>query len=428
MDPMIAPGSPYTVTVFCLDVWPEVTSERHPVMVLKSSDTSLFARPSNGGALTLTFILRLHSSNPSGPERLDLGDTDTSTSTHPSRTLQTSETFMSPGYPSVHFTVLPIHILHGPTRLRDMSGGQVVALIYGTVDGLPMSPALEPMSFDELSELYRVEMKSSAITQVRKDLFRAMANLLTTLRLEYDRQMALDPESVMCEGADQRRKKAERLAKDIVHIRTQKICQMAIRGAMGGRNALEVLTDEEKDYYEKVLDLSKRHMSEVDVLRGRRKTVATHIDEVPEPVRAEPEPVKEGPAPPADEVPFDDSPDDFQDEPIPDEFDGFPEEPFDDVPPAPEEPAPAVAVKPETAPSEPEVSEEPPVEAPAEHPAQVDGDELEPILIRVMEDLPEFVGPDRDYKLLKEDLVMLPRVLAEVLINSEKAMAIRPTP
>ena len=425
---MIAPGSPYTVTVFCLDVWPEVTSERHPVMVLKSSDTSLFARPSNGGALTLTFILRLHSSNPSGPERLDLGDTDTSTSTHPSRTLQTSETFMSPGYPSVHFTVLPIHIRHGPTRPRDMSGGQVVALIYGTVDGLPMSPALEPMSFDELSELYRVEMKSSAITQVRKDLFRAMANLLTTLRLEYDRQMALDPESVMCEGADQRRKKAERLAKDIVHIRTQKICQMAIRGAMGGRNALEVLTDEEKDYYEKVLDLSKRHMSEVDVLRGKRKTVATHIDEVPEPVRAEPEPVKEAPAPPADEVPFDDSPDDFQDEPIPDEFDGFPEEPFDDVPPAPAEPAPAVAVKPETVPSEPEVSEEPPVEAPAEHPTQVDGDELEPILIRVMEDLPEFVGPDRDYKLLKEDLVMLPRVLAEVLINSEKAMAIRPTP
>ena len=425
---MIAPGSPYTVTVFCLDVWPEVTSERHPVMVLKSSDTSLFARPSNGGALTLTFILRLHSSNPSGPERLDLGDTDTSTSTHPSRTLQTSETFMSPGYPSVHFTVLPIHFRHGPTRPRDMSGGQVVALIYGTVDGLPMSPALEPMSFDELSELYRVEMKSSAITQVRKDLFRAMANLLTTLRLEYDRQMALDPESVMCEGADQRRKKAERLAKDIVHIRTQKICQMAIRGAMGGRNALEVLTDEEKDYYERVLDLSKRHMSEVDVLRGKRKTVATHIDEVPEPVRAEPEPVKEAPAPPADEVPFDDSPDDFQDEPIPDEFDGFPEEPFDDVPPAPAEPAPAVAVKPETVPSEPEVSEEPPVEAPAEHPAQVDGDELEPILIRVMEDLPEFVGPDRDYKLLKEDLVMLPRVLAEVLINSEKAMAIRPTP
>lgn len=59
---MIADGSPYTVTVFCLDVWPEVTSDLHPVISLNISATSLFARPSSGGALTLTFILRLHSS------------------------------------------------------------------------------------------------------------------------------------------------------------------------------------------------------------------------------------------------------------------------------------------------------------------------------------------------------------------------------
>ena len=213
-------------------------------------------------------------------------------------------------------------------------------------------PAMEPMSFDELSELYRVEMKSSAITQVRRDLFRAIANLLTSLRLEYDRQMALDPESVMCEGADQRRKKAERLAKDVVHIRTQKICQMAIRGAMGGRNSLEVLTDEEKAYYEQVLALSKGHMSEVDRLRGRRNTVATHIDDVPQTPRTEqpseppevPEPTRK-----MDDVPFDDSPDDFQDEPIPDDFDGFGDEPFDGEPPV-AEPAPTA---PEPAPPNP---------------------------------------------------------------------------
>ncbi len=297
-----------------------------------------------------------------------------------------------------------------------------------------MSPALEPMSFDELSELYRVEMKSSAITQVRKDLFRAIANLLTSLRLEYDRQMALDPESVMCEGAEQRRKKAERLAKDVVHIRTQKICQMAIRGAMGGRNTLDTLTDEEKDYYEKVLELSKVHMSEVDRLRGKRNTVATRIDEVPPVPRPEPvpEPPKAQPTPQgADDIPFDDSPDDFQDEPIPDEFDGFAEESFDEgapvAEPEPLPPKPTVSA-PEPVKAEPERIPEP---APAPEPASVqpvEADELKPILIRVLEDLPEFVGPDRDYKLLKEDLVMLPKVLADVLINSEKAMAVRPTP
>ena len=134
-----------------------------------------------------------------------------------------------------------------------------------------------------------------------------------------------------------------------------------------------------------------------------------------------------------DDVPFDDSPDDFQDEPIPDDFDGFGDEPFDGEPPV-AEPAPTA---PEPAPTpvrvhaEPAKTEPAPVEAEIHEPVApepVDSEDLKPILIRVTEDLPEFVGPDRDYKLFKEDLVMLPKVLADVLINSEKAMAIRPTP
>ena len=55
-------GSPRTVTVFWREVWPEVTSALHPVSSEKSSATSRLARPSRGGALTLTTILRLHSS------------------------------------------------------------------------------------------------------------------------------------------------------------------------------------------------------------------------------------------------------------------------------------------------------------------------------------------------------------------------------
>lgn len=289
-----------------------------------------------------------------------------------------------------------------------------------------MSPALEPMTFEELTELYRVEMKSNAITQARKDLFRAMANLLTSLRLEYDRQMALDPESVMCEGADQRRKKAERLVKDVVHLRTQKVSQMAIRGAMGGRNATDVLTEEERDYYEKVLELSKHLMSETDRLRGRRNTVATRIDEasLQPPVQVS-EPAPEQPRQPSEEeIPFDDSPDDFGDEPIPDEFDGFGDEPFD------ERPAEPVHAKETVKESEPEPMPEPPAIETVQEPVHEEGrpGELEPVLIRILEDLPEFAGPDRDYKLLREDLVTLPRVLADVLVNSEKAVLIRPTP
>ncbi len=87
-------GSPVMRTVFCLDVWPAVTSALEPVSPEKYWQTSLFALPSRGGADTRRISLRLHSSYPSGPGRLDLGDTDMSTSTKPSPALQTSDTFM----------------------------------------------------------------------------------------------------------------------------------------------------------------------------------------------------------------------------------------------------------------------------------------------------------------------------------------------
>ena len=256
------------------------------------------------------------------------------------------------------------------------------------------------MTFDELSELYRVEMKSNAVTQARKDLFRAMAGLLTNLRQEYDRQMALDPESIMCEGAEQRRKSAERLVKDVMRLRTQKICGMALRGATGSKNTLDNLTDEEREYYAQVLEISKKHISEIDRLRGRRKTVETHIDEIPAPA-PEPEPVAPAaPAPAtAEEAMAEDVPEMFDDEPIPDDFDGFPEEPFD-------EPAVTTGV-PEPVPAPPE--EVPVAEAVTDVPEPAgQSSELEPVLIRVKEDLPEFAGPARDYKLSKEDIVTLP--------------------
>ncbi len=286
-----------------------------------------------------------------------------------------------------------------------------------------MSAALGPMTFDELSELYRVEMKSASLTQPRKDLFRAMANLLLTLRKEYDRQMSLDPDSVMTEGAEQRRKKAERLCKDIMVLRTRKIASMAIRGAEGARNVLDCLTDEEHEYYDRVLELTKGQLSEIDRLRGKRTVVPTRIDEppveeTPVEIEPEPEPVPEEPVPtpvaeipPAEEPPMEEMFDEAFDEPFDQQDDAIePEPPMEE--PIPEEPMHETPI----------VHEEPPATADAENP------ELTPVLIRILEDLPEFAGPDRDYSLTKEDVVTLPKVLADVLINTEKAAAIRPTP
>ncbi|MBR6204952.1 MAG: hypothetical protein IKQ60_07945 [Candidatus Methanomethylophilaceae archaeon] len=320
-----------------------------------------------------------------------------------------------------------------------------------------MSPVMEHMTFDDLSALYRVEMNGSSISQVRRDLFKAMADLLTRLRGEYEKQLALDPDSVMCEGAEHRRKSAERLCKDIVRIRATKICNMAFLGALGSKNHTDMLTEEEKAYYYKVLEASKAHLSEVDRLRGKRVTVATHIDEIP--ARDIP-----APEPPAEEGRQEEpAPGPAEDAAEPPEYEPFPEEGFPDIdethgePPvrqdAPTE-APKTAVPPEAedepfpddVPMDdfddipdpmdtfgpdlpPEEWDEP--EAPiaqAEMPREDEDESLKPVLIRVLEDLPEFAGPSRDYSLLKEDVVTIPKAMADILVNTGKASLIDPSP
>ncbi len=269
-----------------------------------------------------------------------------------------------------------------------------------------MSPVVQPMTFEELSQIHREEMKARALTPCRQDLYKAMANLLIRLRLDYDRQIAIDPDSVMSEGANLRRKNAESISKVIISLRTKKVCNKAILSADGGDEQLDALTPEERDLYEEMVSIAKKHMSTVDRLRGR-KTVETHIDEpvikpaetkeIPEPEPVVNEEVKEEPT--LQDIPvMDDEPEMF-DEPIM-------EESFDDVP-EPEE----------MSPQEPTAIPEPVVEIP----------KTGSMILRVLEDLPPFVGPDRDYELHKEDIVTLPTPMAMALINSNKAVEVNPS-
>jgi DNA replication initiation complex subunit (GINS family) len=326
-----------------------------------------------------------------------------------------------------------------------------------------MSPVLEHMTFEDLSELYRVEMSGSSVSEVRRDLFRAMADLMTRLRSEYERLYAIDPDSVMCEGAEHRKKSAERLCKDIIRIRSDKILRMAFLGALGSNNVIDALTEEEKAYYYKIMEVSKAHLAEVDRLRGKRVTVATHIDEIP--VRDLPkEPVRPPEAqPPTVNIPLEEEflpPDEEQFVP-PEDF-GNPQDDSDGqtVPPAEKQTVPTENPGPEEAPKETE--EPPPAKEPPkpeiypdddfqgdfdddipdpmemepedivppdmpEAPAET-GDPMEPILMLILEDLPEFSGPNRDYSLKKQDLVTLPKALADVLAETGKASPISPSP
>ena len=47
------------------------------------------------------------------------------------------------------------------------------------------------------------------------------------------------------------------------------------------------------------------------------------------------------------------------------------------------------------------------------------------ILVRILEDLPAFAGTDKNYQLAKEDIISLPRNIAEILVKHNKAIEVR---
>lgn len=295
----------------------------------------------------------------------------------------------------------------------------------GTVSYAAVTMAALPddqFSMEDLSEIYRVEKKTGSLSSVRRDLYRAMASLLIAQRGEYDRLLAKDPDSIMCEGANQRRRQASRLSKEIVEIRMGKICKMALRGAMGADNSVDLLTDEEKTYYSTVLKASKDHNAVLDRLSG---DIRYHSPDLSPDESAKPEAAAPAPQPASVQVPA---------EPAPAAA------PAVEPAAAADFPADFPAELPEDRPEEePEIlddSLDPPSaaetdfnDAPAAAPAApVSEMDEDTVLIRVTEDLPTFAGPERDYSLKKEDLVRMPKMMAQVLVNREKAVVVAPTP
>ena len=84
------------------------------------------------------------------------------------------------------------------------------------------------MNFDDLSEIYRTEMKSTGLTKVSPGLYTEMAGYVASLKMGYESALARDPESVMTDGARQRYRKASRLVDDIHRMRSQKVIKLAV--------------------------------------------------------------------------------------------------------------------------------------------------------------------------------------------------------
>jgi len=285
----------------------------------------------------------------------------------------------------------------------------------------------DPLDFEDLTAIYRVEKKAPSLSVVRKDLYPAIAGLLLGLNTEYNKQLSMDPDSLICEGANQRRKKAKQLSKEVVELRMQKICSLALRGAMGAQNVIDQLTPEEKEYYNNVLEVSRKHGALVTKMAGEKKYDSPRIDpdtlsKKDPAVKTPSEPLlKETVIEPVIEVNYE--PELEIEEP---HLDNFPEDPIDyDDDTMIDDGKIFAAPIPQAIDNEIKISGKKEKEI---SPRDTSFTTNDMVLIRITEDLSEFSGPDRDYRLSKEDVIMMPKVMADALIHREKAILLTPSP
>ena len=309
------------------------------------------------------------------------------------------------------------------------------------------------LTVEELGAIIRRERSSGSLSEVRHDLYPAMMRLLEKQSRECERQIGIDIGSLASAAANERRKKIQQYIKLVVELRMSKVAALAIRTAMGCANSIENLPNEEKEYHGRVLSASEVHWQHTE--RRKKNVVLMDLESVSKPASAVVSanvpvseiPVKateigslsEMPIIPDEEMEMDmgdiDFPEDFSEFPdsevVPDVASVTPSEVSPEIAPSSDVPAPEVVEGAEiTIESEPEVVE-------ADVPADVldesikvvdsavvakeDFDDNLLFTIHVMEDIPEFVGPTRDYLLRKGDVIRMPAGMATVLINRKMA-------
>lgn len=283
-----------------------------------------------------------------------------------------------------------------------------------------MDPAQDPLDLEELAAIYRVERKSPSLSAVRRDLYPAMAGLMSSLKTEYSNRLSDDPDSLLCEGASQNRRRCETLSKDIVELRMGKIASIALRNSMGGRNPLDLLTSEEKLYHDQVSEISRSHYDLAFRMAGNKRYRIPPIDA--EPAREADvlleEPMDEARVPAADTVPTEDPIEETAD--LSDARGGTAGEmTIVADPPAANPPSHAVAAA-EDDDDDDDGRKETGVRDDAAR-------ESDSVTLRILEDLPEFSGADRTYRLYREDVVTIPRTLADALVRREKAVLLKPS-
>jgi DNA replication factor GINS len=259
-----------------------------------------------------------------------------------------------------------------------------------------MAPPLEPLSFEDVTKVYREEKKSAGLTAIRHDFYAAVRTLMDQLKRDFEKEAATDSYSTKARQLNQSIAKMREKVLQIFDMRAEKIMHMAVLLAAGGKVDHSRLTEEEKHLLEGALT--------------RTKEMRNSLLDMPQPNNLDFTRMSA--------MPMSQSPDEETKLRV------------EGLVPVVEE----IATGPRNIPKEEPVSlesskpievgtEKLPVEvATPNEPSARSGSDL--VLLRILEDIPPFAGPSGTYRLGKEDVVTLPSGIGKALVKRGKAIEI----
>ncbi len=273
-----------------------------------------------------------------------------------------------------------------------------------------MAIGSDEMDYSDLTSLSRIEKGSGSLSAVRKDLYRAMAELYEKRAEECERLIRTNADSILFDGASDMKRKTLITMKDIVQDRMKKIFELALRTGIGSNNVTDMLTPEEQVLYDTLVDAAKAHWALLE--RKKKVTIPdiTQPDVLPEPAKEEPTVIGMT----VENVTESDSDTPEMEVIVPPQSDAIPiDDGLSEIPEDEDEDPRNIVI---------DVPEETPV-VPKKEPVQsTDVDPMSMVIVRILEDLDEDIsGIDRTYSLKKEDIVRMPQMLAKVLVNRNLA-------
>src|SRR5512136_467732 len=113
-----------------------------------------------------------------------------------------------------------------------------------------MAPPLEPLTFEDVTKVYREERKSAGLTAIRQDFYTAVRTFIDQLKRDFEKESATDSYGAKARQLSQHMVKAREKVMQIFDMRAEKVMHMAVLAAAGGKVDHSRLTEEEKKLLE----------------------------------------------------------------------------------------------------------------------------------------------------------------------------------